>query len=224
VIDRVRKLSRRLPLLAAACASVALSGCCGYFSYTCAPQQPAGITAYENVESFTSARDQAEGLLAAANDVFNDAAVAKLTPQYTAAATSANAWIDYASGALRGSGSFDASQSSHQLDQVVANVAAFADAVEAYAATPSNLRTPFQPLPANAVLDQLTAEHPIVAAAEQVRNGVGAGVDAILAAQGAIGELDQSDRGRIADTLSSVKWQPAEAVLAQPPVVQVQHQ
>jgi len=184
----------------------------------CAPQQPASITANENVESFASARDQAEGLLAASREVFTDATVASLTPRYVAAATAANAWIDYAAGALRSGGSYDEGQSTHRLDDVVTGVSAFAEAVVAAAATPANFRAPLTPLPPSAVIDDLTAAPPIVASAEQVRNGVAGGVDAILAAQGAIGALDQTDRARIADTLASVKWNSAQDVLAAPMV------
>jgi hypothetical protein len=214
-----RYLRRGLAVIVGGCGCMALSACCGYFSYTCAPQQPASITANENVESFTSARDQAEGLLAASHNVFTDATVAGLTPRYTAAAGAANAWIDYAQGALRSQGSFDAGQSTHRLDDVLAAVAAFTDAVEAAAAVPANFKAPFTPLPSSAVLDDLTAGPPIVAAAKQVRNGVGGGIDAILAAEGAISALDQTDRSRIADTLASVKWQTAQDVLAAPVVV-----
>jgi len=206
-------------MLAGASASLLLSGCCGYFSFECAPQQPASITANQNVESFTSARDQVEGLLAAAHDIFTDATMSRLSPQYTAAANSANAWIDYASGSLKNGGTFDAAQSARRLDEVLTNVSAFTGAVEADAGVPANFRVPFTPLPASAVLDQTTGASPIVAAAEQVRNGVAAGVDAILAVEGPIGELDQSERARIAQTLSSVRWQAAEDVLTAPSAV-----
>ena len=220
---RTANLRPALRLVLAA-GAMALSGCCGYLSYNCAPQQPASITANENVESFTSARDQAEGLLAASRDLFTDATVAQLTPQYAAAAASANAWIDYAAGALRNGGTFDAAQSARRLDDVVAKVSTFTEAVEADAGTPSNFRRPFTPLPASAALDPLTAAPPIVAAAEQVRNGVSAGVEAVLAAEGPIAALNQTDRSRIVETLASVKWLSAEDVLSEPPMVPAPHQ
>jgi hypothetical protein len=199
----------------AALALPLLSGCCGYFYYECAPQQPAAITAHENVQSFVSARDQAAGLLASANAVLTPSAVASITARYDAAATAANAWIDYAQGALRGSGSYDAAQSAGQLDTVVAEVRAFADAVQA-AAVPGNMKVPFNPPPPEAVLDDLTGAPPIAAAAEYTANGVSAGVDAIKAAQGPVSMLDAQRRSAIADTIAGAHWPAAQEVLSAP--------
>jgi hypothetical protein len=193
-----------------------LSGCCGYFYYNCAPLQPVGITANQNVGTFVSARDQTEGLLAAAGQVMPAATVAKLAPQYATAATAANAWVDYAQAALRGAGTYDTGEGARKLGDVVASVNAFADAVESDAGVPGNIRVQYIPIPPEAQLDRLTAAPPIIAAAEQVKNGVAAGVDAIQAAQGAILDLSQSQRSVIADTIAATKWRPAEQVLSAP--------
>jgi hypothetical protein len=202
----------RLPLVCSVCVPV-LSGCCSYFYYDCAPQQPAGITANENVAAFVSARDQAEGLLAVAGEVFTAAATTRLTPAYTTAANAANAWIDGAGAALRSGAALDA-QGGRKLDDVVASIDTFADAVESTASDSANLRAQYTAPPADAVLDRLTGSPAIVAAAEQVKNGVAAGVDAIRAGQGAVASLDQTSRGHIAQTIESGKWKPASEVLS----------
>ncbi|MBV9648442.1 MAG: hypothetical protein JO043_13325 [Candidatus Eremiobacteraeota bacterium] len=211
--DAVPRTVRAVRPLVIAAGAALLSACCGHFFYTCAPLQPAAITANENVQTFLSARDQASGLLASANRILNADAVARVTPRYTTAAAAANTWIDAAQSALRGQGSYDIADSSRQLDTVVADVRAFADAVESEVAA-GNMKVAFTPPPNEAVLDQLTASPPIVAGAEYVANGVAQGVAAIKAAQTPVSELDSSQRAVIADTIASAKWPAASQVVS----------
>jgi len=192
-----------------------LAGCCNQFYWSCFPVQPASITAQENVQTFVSARDQAEGLLSEANRVFNPDVVSRVTPDYQRAASAANAWIDYAQGALNSTATFDAAHSSQQLDAVTASVRAFADTIEA-SAIPGNMKVPFRPLPEEAVLDPLTGSPPIAAAAEAMANGVAQGVESIKAAQGPVSQLDPGRRAVIASTIVSGRWAPAGNVLAAP--------
>jgi hypothetical protein len=204
----------RPALLGAFCAPL-LGGCCSYFYYDCAPQQPAPITARENITTFVSARDSTEGLLIAANDVLSSGAIAQITPQYTNAANAANHFLDYAQTALR-SGSTDAAEADRRIDDAVTAVDAFANAVQGAASNPSNFKTPFRPLPPDAVLDDLTAEPPLIAAAEQVKNGVGAGAGAVRVVRGVIPALPQQERDWIAQSIGSTRWRPATELLSGP--------
>jgi hypothetical protein len=197
-------LARTIRSLLLPCIAVgSLSGCCSYFYYDCAPQQPAFYSAYYAAGSFESGRDAAAGLLLSARDVFNDATASEIASRYAAAATAANGWEDYASGALRSGGALSEGESARRLDTIDASMRAFADDVQAAAADPSKLRAPFVQLPQNAQLD---ATSPIAAAAERAANEVSVAIATIKGVRAPLAQLDAQTRSDVADVIAGARW------------------
>jgi hypothetical protein len=179
----------------AATLAVGLSGCCGYLVTSCPTTQAPIDSARYALSSMGSARDQANGLLQAADHAFTPAAAAPLADKYQAFGAAATVWQNDAAAVLRSSASFSVARNDSELAAVSTAARAFADSVTAIARNPANFAVLRTPLPQNAIIDDETAAQPVVGAARSFADDVANGTALMMAiAPSVIDYLSPEDR------------------------------
>jgi hypothetical protein len=203
-------VARALRLMLTVCCAAPLAGCCGYLITSCPTTQTSFDSAGYALSSLGNARDQASGLLQAANTAFKPEIAQSFAAQYTAFGSAATVWQNDAAAVLRSSAAFSQERNDAELAAISRAAQSLSESVEAAAKNPQNFSVTYVPLPANAIIDAETGAPPIVAAARAFSDDVATGTALMRAvAPSVIDGLAPGVREAIAVAIVNTSFPPA---------------